>query len=134
MAQNLSNQYLEELQLRAHNFLTTYPMKQQDLASNLVSGAIGSIPGVGAFLSGIFNGITGFFGANEQEPWQQAVEQLYDDLAQEVENLKKYVDGAIVELKVEIVEQQLGGLLRVIDTCQVYTIAEDMVDCMKRAI
>lgn len=55
---------------------------------------------------------------------------MYADLAQEVQNLKLYVDGAIIELTVDIARANLGGLYRAVDNCRLYTDADDMVACV----
>lgn len=113
---------------------TVAPEYSDDVTRNLAaatldiySGIIGSIPVVGSLIDGIFSAALQFF---PKPSWQTAVEDLYAALAQEVANLKLYVDGAITELKVEIVSQNLAGLYRAIDNCRVYINADDMVSCM----
>lgn len=59
---------------------------------------------------------------------------MFEDLQQEVANVKLYVDGAVTELKVDIVRQHLGGLFKSIDGCRVNTDAERVVDCVIGAI
>ena len=111
---------------QAAEYSTSAADSAMTFSTNVVSGAIGSIPVVGAFLSGIFNALTNSFGDPD---WAEAVEQLYADLYQEVENLRLYVDGAIAELTIDTIKKKLEGIYWDMDNCRKYIDADDMETC-----
>lgn len=113
---------------------TTSPEYSEDLNSglkdaskDLLSGGIGAIPVVGDILTSFFGLMGNFFGG---PTWEEAVDQLYEDLSQEVENMKLYMDQSIAELKVEDVNANLGGLFISAQACEKYTDANLMITCI----
>lgn len=99
----------------------------QDATRDVLSLAVGAIPVVGEVLTSFFGLMGNFFGGTS---WEEAVDQLYEDLYQEVENLKLYVDQSIAELTVEAIKANLGGLIIAAQDCEKHTDANLMLVCI----
>ena len=88
-----------------------------DSMKALVGGVIGLLPG-GAFVSGLFSAIGNVIGGGDDPV--QVLANMYNELVQEIENLRNYVDDRIEQTNLEWVKRQLGdasgGLMAVART------------------
>ena len=100
-----------------------------DATLDIISGAIGSIPEVGALLSGYFTAFRTIFGASKTE---EALEAFYSALSEEVDAIINYVDQKVLELQVSDIKAKIGGLeTAALDCSNHYSgNAQDMKTCL----
>ena len=72
--------------------------------ANILGGLVGIIPG-GSIVAGIINEIGGAIGGNNND---EILANMYNDLATEVENLRKYVDAKMEYTTMQWVKSQFG--------------------------
>ena len=88
----------------------------EGFASDMVSGAIGGIPYVGIMLSSLFEQWLSVYGKGELD-----VVAVYNSLKLEIDQLRRYMDQEIEELKVDQIEKAFGtdggGMLGYAEHC-----------------
>jgi hypothetical protein len=100
-----------------------------DATLDIISGAIGTIPVVGSVLSGYFTVFRTIFGASKTE---EALEEFYSALSEEVDAIINYVDQKVLELQVSDIKAKIGGLeTAALDCSNVYSgNPQDMKHCL----
>ena len=100
-----------------------------DATLDIITGAIGSIPVVGALLSGYFTAFRTIFGASSTE---EALEAFYNALSEEVDAIINYVDQKVLELQVQDIKNKIGGLeIAALDCTNHFSgNAQDMKTCL----
>ena len=86
-------------------------------------GQLGNIPLVGGLVGPLFTGLSGLFGDNP-------LSELYQALAEEIYQLKLYVDKRIEEATALDIQLELGGLLAVGQNLCVPKKDQELLDCM----
>ena len=98
----------------------------------LGANVLGQIPVVGTILGAMFEGIAELFGGGGLDP-----EDVYNSLAEEINQLKEYMDQEISEAKLDYIKKIFGtsngGILSYSMHCQktYKNDAEDMAPCLE---
>ena len=99
-----------------------------DAMLDVITGAIGTIPEVGALLAGFFTAFRTIFG---QSSSNQALEDFYYALKAEVDAIIEYVDAKVLELQVNDIKNTIGGLESAALNCEdKYTDPSDLKICL----
>lgn len=85
-----------------------------DASLDIITGVIGTIPEVGALLAGYFTAFRTIFGQSSTE---QALEEFYSALSEEVDAIINYVDQKVLDLQVQDIKNKIGGLETVALDC-----------------
>ena len=98
-----------------------------DAMLDIITGAIGTIPEVGALLAGFFTSFRTIFG---QSSTNEALEAFYNAIKNEVDAIINYVDEKVLELEVNYIKSTLGGFEYAALDCSKYSQAVDMKTCL----
>ena len=107
----------------------------QGLAVDMATLAIESIPVAGTFLGALFGQIAdvyGLAGGDDLDP-----QQVYDDLKEEIDQLREYMDEQIIQAKLDYIAKAFGttrgGIMSYAMHCQrtFKGDAEDMAPCLE---